>query len=121
MKDALRIAFLILVSFLLMNAEALAFRCGPRLVFIGDSKWDVLRKCGQPDDVEVWVEKRIEPYYSEPFSSGQRFYVPPSAFASVLYVTVQQWIYNLGPNQFIRILTFENNRLIRIDSGDYGY
>jgi hypothetical protein len=36
-------------------------------------------------------------------------------------VTVEQWIYDLGRTQFTRILTFENNRLARIETGDYGH
>jgi len=36
-------------------------------------------------------------------------------------VTVEEWEYNLGPGRFIRYLTFENGRLIKITTGDYGY
>ncbi|MBW1954196.1 MAG: DUF2845 domain-containing protein [Deltaproteobacteria bacterium] len=30
-------------------------------------------------------------------------------------------MYNLGPNRFIRILRFENGRLVDITTGDRGY
>ena len=36
-------------------------------------------------------------------------------------VTIEEWEHNLGPGQFIRNLRFENGRLIRITTGDYGY
>jgi hypothetical protein len=102
-------------------AEASAFRCGTRLVSVGDSKYEVLRKCGEPAWVENWLEKRIEPYSVEPFSQGQRFYIPNPSFATVVYVTVEQWVYDRGRTQFTRVLTFENNRLTRIENGDYGH
>lgn len=120
MKRHLIIAAAVLVLISATGTGAQAFRCGSRLVEIGDSKWDLLNRCGQPAWVEEWMEKRWQPYYSEPFSSGRRFYVSPPVFSEFVYVTVQQWFYNFGPTQFTRILTFENNRLTRIETGDYG-
>jgi hypothetical protein len=38
-----------------------------------------------------------------------------------VHVTIEEWIYNFGPTQFMRILRFENNKLIEIETGDYGY
>lgn len=101
--------------------ESSAFRCGTRLVSVGDSRYDVLWKCGEPAWVESWVEKRIEPYSIEPFSDGHRFYLPNPSFATVVYVSVEQWIYDFGRTHFTRILTFENSRLTRIETGDYGH
>ena len=31
------------------------------------------------------------------------------------------WIYNLGPGKFIRIITFRNGKIWNIESGDYGF
>ena len=36
-------------------------------------------------------------------------------------VSVDDWIFNFGPNQFPYQLHFENGRVARIDSLNYGY
>jgi len=46
---------------------------------------------------------------------------PPGFLFAKELVTVEEWEYNLGPGSFIRYLTFENGRLIKITTGDYGY
>lgn len=46
---------------LLMSVSATAedsFRCGSKLVSIGDSKYQVLAKCGEPSYTEVRREKK---------------------------------------------------------------
>jgi hypothetical protein len=112
---------LLMMVMLMASNEAAAFRCGTRLVSVGDSKYEVLWKCGEPTWVESWVEKRIQPYSVEPFSDGYRFYLPSPTFATVVYVNVEQWVYDQGRTQFTRVLTFENSRLARIEMGDYGH
>lgn len=82
------------------------FRCGSRIITIGDYKYDVLSKCGEPSHVEVWQEVNI-------FGLQPRFVEEQ--------VIVERWEYNLGPTSFIRYLRFENDRLIRITQGGYGY
>jgi hypothetical protein len=113
--------FLLIVLLTVAVNEASAFRCGARLVAIGDSKYEVLKKCGEPASVESWLEKRVEPYSVEPFSDGQRFYVQNPTFATVVYIAVEQWLYDFGRNRFLITLLFENNRLTRIENGSYGY
>ena len=46
---------------------------------------------------------------------------PPGFLFAKVLVTVEEWEYNLGPGRFIRYLTFESGRLIKINTGDYGY
>ena len=36
-------------------------------------------------------------------------------------VILEQWIYNRGPKQFVRFLTFRDGILVEIDEGTYGY
>jgi hypothetical protein len=119
MRKFLCLVVLLMVMITAAN-EAAAFRCGTRLVSVGDSRYEVLWKCGEPSWVESWVEKRFEPYGAEPFAGGQQFYLPPSTLLTVAYVNVEQWIYNQGRTHFTRILTFENSRLARIETGGYG-
>ena len=67
------------------------FRCGNALVEKGDTTYEVLRACGGPD---------------------YREYLPHTA--------EEAWFYDCGANRFIKILTFRNSRLRRIDTGGYG-
>jgi hypothetical protein len=98
----------------------MGFKCGSYIVAIGDRAYDVLNKCGDPANVETWQEVRargdIDPWTVEP---GRRYYIGP-LFAKEL-ITVEEWQYDLGPNRFMRYLRFENGRLTRVTTGDYGY
>jgi hypothetical protein len=80
-------------------SEDSSYRCGPRLVELGDHKIDVLGKCGVATLTDRWIEKET---------------------AGALR-TVDEWTYNRGPQQMIRVLLFVNGRLARIEVGDYGY
>jgi hypothetical protein len=117
------ISCVILAAFLLAgSAEALdmGFKCGSHIVAVGDRAYDVLNKCGDPAYVETWQEVRfrkdIDPWTVE---TGRRYYIGP-LFAQEL-VTIEEWQYDLGPNRFMRYLRFENGRLTRVTTGDYGY
>ena len=98
------------------NVFASDLSCGSKIISIGDRKFDILRKCGNPANVEVWEEVRI----------GSPLLVPgnePRRIPSILkeYVTIEEWEYNLGPGRLIRYLRFENGILKTISTGDYGY
>ena len=117
------ISCVILATFLLVGSAGaldMDFKCGSYIVAVGDRAYDVLKKCGDPVYVESWQEVRargdIDPWTVEP---GRRYYIGP-LFAQEL-VTIEEWEYDLGPNKFIRYLRFENGRLTRVTTGDYGY
>lgn len=121
MGKTMRVSPVLLILLLLVasNVSASDFRCGANIISLGDRKFDVLRKCGNPDNVEVREEIRIKR------DLGAHFFLPGEAPPGFLFakelVTVEEWEYNLGPGRFIRYLTFENGRLIKITTGDYGY
>jgi hypothetical protein len=96
-------------------------RCGSKLVSVGDYKYDVIRKCGEPAHVEVWEEVRIKggPFRSAPISPDIEILRRSPLVKE--YVTIEEWEYNFGQGSFIRYLKFENGRLTRITTGDYGY
>jgi hypothetical protein len=95
------------------------FRCGANIISVGARKSEVLRKCGEPASMEAWEAVRYKG------SLGSRPVLPDEdlsrPFLVKELVTIEEWEYNLGPGQFIRYLRFENGRLIRITTGDYGY
>jgi hypothetical protein len=105
------------------GSSSRSFQCGNRLVTLGDSKGEVLHRCGSPSWEDGWYEDRVEalagarPYATKPGDPlGTR--IP---LYTVLRVWVDEWTYNLGPTQFTRTLRFENGRLVSIETGDYGY
>lgn len=98
-----------------------SMRCGGRIIALGDSTYKVLRECGKPSWVSSHQEERVSWDTYKPNlldSTPQQKYRTP--LFTKEYVTVEEWTYNLGPAQFIRYLTFENDRLVSIETGDYG-
>ena len=101
-------------------AVASDFRCGSKIITIGSHKYDVLRRCGDPSHMESWEEVRIRRDFGSGLLDPERvIHLRPQIVEEL--VTIEEWEYNLGSNQFIRYLRFENGRLTRITIGDYGY
>jgi hypothetical protein len=116
--------FLIAILCFVLNGTAFAaFRCGTHLIHEGDTKAEVIHKCGEPSHVDAWMEERIaRDFYYPAFSKcpwpRNAYRIP--AFVKE-HVRVEVWTYNFGPTQFIRLLRFENGMLKDISRGGYGY
>jgi hypothetical protein len=82
-------------------------RCGNRLVSIGNTKAEVLIKCGSPQWKDAWTDTVINN--------------PDTVGAVRVNIDRERWIYDLGRHSFMRFLLFENGRLVKITTGDYGY
>lgn len=80
--------------------------CDDRVISIGDSKADILIKCGEP----FYRESRQEELKERFDGSGTR----------TVTVTIEEWTYNFGPQRFTRIITFRNGVVASIRTGDYG-
>jgi len=96
-----------------------AVRCGNRLALPGYSAYEVRSLCGEPDAVSrSFVQRAI----TAPAACWTRHYewVCGSSTDFIVTVEVEDWTYDFGRNQFIRILRFENGRLLRVDTGGYG-
>ncbi|MBS7662015.1 DUF2845 domain-containing protein [Pseudomonas lalucatii] len=75
-------------------AQADTLRCGSQLVSLGDRSFEVERKCGEPAFRDL-VGYTLGPYERREFK-------------------IEEWVY--GPsNGVLSILTFEGNRLTRIE------
>jgi len=91
-----------------------AFECDGKFIKVGSYRDEVFRRCGPPSSSDTWQEERIaEGYGSDPYR--------PYSYARTVLVTLERWTYNLGPNRFMQILTFQDAKLIRIQSGSTGY
>ncbi|MCF6257570.1 MAG: DUF2845 domain-containing protein [Gammaproteobacteria bacterium] len=107
--NSIQLAVVLLILAVLYSTSSVAdsMRCGNRLVTTNDSKAEVLIRCGTPDWRDQWSEKFIEDFAGlhERRISMER----------------EQWIYNFGPQKFLRFLVFENGRLKTISTGSHGY
>jgi hypothetical protein len=101
-------AWLVLVC--AVGMPAYAFRCGTRVITRGDHATKLLQYCGQPVSVDTrYAERsvttrlgRVIPGYREE-------------------VKIEEWVYNFGPNQLLRIVRLENDIVANIDTRGYGY
>jgi hypothetical protein len=95
--------------------------CGRFVISPGDRQSEVARKCGEPTDVETWEEERIKRDYYKNIPAETQEELSQEPLLLKEYIKVEEWTYNFGPTRFIYYLRFENGRLKRIASGDYGY
>ena len=103
-----RVALAVLL--LAAAAPAHAFRCGSRIITRGDHADKILRYCGEP----VAVTTRLK----------QRSYVTEHGVVlrgALEEVVVEEWTYNLGPRQFMRVVRLENGYVEEIKYLGYGY
>jgi hypothetical protein len=97
---------------LLAAAPAYAFRCGTRVITSGDPADKVLQFCGSP--VSVQTRRAERPYIDE---LGRSYL----ARGLVEEVVIEEWTYNLGPYQLMRVVRIENGRVAEVKTLGYGY
>ena len=96
MKTILKTAFFCLMLLLVSN-HAHALRCGTNIVNIGDTKDEVMQRCGPP----IWVDSYVE-------SRG------------LVRQPVEAWTYDFGKTRFMQELLFEDGVLRRINQRQRG-
>ncbi|HZF14895.1 MAG TPA: DUF2845 domain-containing protein [Steroidobacteraceae bacterium] len=98
---------------LLASSPAFAFRCGNKLVLEGDTRSEVINKCGEPDEVtrKTMLRAPIYWYYGTPITVG----------GVDIEIPVEIWLYNLGPSRLMQRLRFEDGELVDIETLGYGY
>ncbi|HXX57751.1 MAG TPA: DUF2845 domain-containing protein [Thermodesulfovibrionales bacterium] len=96
-------------------------RCGQYIISRGAVKSDVLRKCGDPSNIERWEKESVRRdfYRDIPVQSDEELSQEPPFLRE--QIRVEEWEYNFGPTRFLYYLRFENGKLVRITVGDYGY
>jgi hypothetical protein len=101
-------SFLVFVGILIFGQISVAhgdsIRCGSRVVSTGDSRIDVLSKCGPPDDSEIVS-------YDTTYGGGR---VRKSE------KKVEKLYYNCGDGRFIQVLTIIDGEVVKIERGAYG-
>lgn len=83
-------------------------RCGNELVAVGESSWDVLKTCGEPDHRETVAVIKDTIGIGE-FDDGVH-----AEQETVRYTEVERWYYDGGSHRMDRILTIEGGQLVDI-------
>ncbi|MFZ0241104.1 MAG: DUF2845 domain-containing protein [Desulfobacterales bacterium] len=119
-----RFRFLLLLGALLVHpwlqidaAAETTLRCAGGLVSVGDTTEMVLAICGAPTTESNWEEGH-NTFTSQIFDYEKERYQLPKLIKGPIRMAV--WTYDFGSNKFIRTLHFENERLIRIETGEKG-
>ena len=90
----------------LISLMVMGFRCHNDLITVGDTKNEVLRKCKSPlareSSYERWTTFRDD-------GSERSKKIP-----------LEEWLYNPGPDQFMTILHFRYDELVKIESKGRG-
>jgi hypothetical protein len=110
---ALILALVAVVVLLLVPREALAFRCGSRLVTEGDQAAAAIAICGPPTDISRSTILRA-PWV---WRNGRAFRVP----GDQIEVVVETWTYNFGPDRLMQRLRIEDGVVVEIRTLGYGY
>jgi hypothetical protein len=89
-----------------------SINCDHGIVSAGDSKLDLLAKCGEPALMEARFEERSHFQVSQDGRRGS---------SRSVTVRVERWTYNFGPQRFQQFVTLETGRVTAVERGTYGY
>jgi hypothetical protein len=115
MRTTSSFTFMLGLTALLLSSEALAFRCGSKIITKGDTQGKVSKYCGEPVTTTRSFGIRHGTYLDGDAYSGR--YIGYGNRE----VVVENWILNLGPRKLMRKITFEDGIVVRIEELDYGY
>lgn len=113
-----RIFAAILVVFLIAGSARAAcnLRCpkddGSQIVCDGDTKFETIRKCGEPDFIEEVGFDLIGSYGEVSNATGVR-----GARREFLR-KVDKWYYDCGEGRFVKEITFKGNEIFSIENTD---
>ncbi|BDG05960.1 DUF2845 domain-containing protein [Anaeromyxobacter oryzae] len=93
-------------------ASESSLSCDGGIVAVGDTRVDLLGKCGEPALREARPAST-----SAIVVSGQ----PPAVTGASVSAIVEQWTYNFGPGRFLMTVTLEAGKVMLIERGGYGY
>jgi hypothetical protein len=116
------VAFSVFIASFLLTAGLIAAACNLRcpkdrgsvIVCDGDTKFETIRKCGDPDFVE-----EVGFIFSGRFGSITNAPGTRGAYRE-FSKRVEKWYYNCGDKRFIKVITFKGNEVVSIENGDWG-
>ncbi len=93
-------------------ARADSMSCHGAFVSNGASRMELVGKCGEPTQQDSHVEDRAS--FSTTDASG-------AFHETKVSVTVDKYVYDFGPGEFVRFVTLENGKIVSIVEGGYGH
>ncbi len=78
----------------------------------GRRKYEVLRQCGAPASRDLREVERARREVDRRRGEVRETRVT---------VTVEEWVYNFGPNRLLYVFTFENGRVVGVETAGYGF
>lgn len=108
----MRLLLLCCLLALLASTPAWALRCGTAVVSRGDSSLVLRERCGEPDQIDRFENRRA----IERLDRATGSYV--TEFVSAPY---EVWTYNFGPRRFITRITIRRGLVEAIETGGYGF
>jgi hypothetical protein len=109
-----RLLSAVLLLTLSWNAGAESMECRDRIISEGDSLSKVATLCGNPTQVD---HTSIVRSTAGSVVNGQWV----ASAGSQIEIPVEIWLYNLGPDRLMRQIRFEDGRVVRIQTLDFGY
>jgi hypothetical protein len=91
-----------------LPARADSLRCDGGIVQVGDSKLDLLAKCGRPS-------------LSEDGAREAGTFDARNGVARRAFVPVDVWTYDFGRNRFVQLVRLVKGKVAAIERGGYGY
>jgi hypothetical protein len=85
--------------------------CQPAALDEGALAFEILARCGEPAAVDAWDEEVAVVAALD----GAAVVTRP------VTVTVEVWTYDFGRNQLLRFVRLEGGKVVRVDTGSYGY
>lgn len=111
----------ILMLFMLLTGAfsiyADSMRCGTKLVDTGDTKADVLRRCGEPMLKEVLRSNTGYRFRSDDIKNGKNTDRDEIRFLNETTEIDEQWTYNPGWGKFLQLVIFRGGRVESIKDG----
>jgi hypothetical protein len=105
-------------------AQAFAsLRCGNELVTEGDSLYEVRTTCGEPNQLDSYVEFRTVRHRVRQNCQRDtegRTQCDWVWVERTVEVQMHRALYDFGPNRFLHELLFEQGRLVRSETRGYG-
>jgi len=115
------LAALAVAGLLSTTARADGLQCNNRLVTSGDTLYQVRSLCGEPDDARHRIEYRTVRVRRSGPCVQENGRPCGSEVEQTVEVVIDEWVYDLGKNRFLKFLYFEQGKLIRVTEGSYGH
>ena len=108
--------YIVILIALSATATAESLRCKTKLAHIGDTKAEVLEKCGSPEMTDNFCQPVAIPNPPQGIQNGNNNVQNNISIASCESVDI--WSYNPGKGKFMAHLYFARGELQRIRYGD---